>query len=87
MYCSSRPATNKEIWKDSGAGAVEVEGAVEVHFPMLGSKSARAYDLIVDQGMNSMESALSSTDHLTTRPLASRLWRMSPSGKENTILT
>jgi hypothetical protein len=32
-------------------------------------KSARAYDLIADQGTNSMESTLSSTDHLMTRPL------------------
>ena len=49
-------------------------------------KMARACDLMVERGANSMDRAPSSTDHLTTHPLASLLWSMSPSGKEETTL-
>ena len=57
---------------------------ISVHSAM---KSSRACDLMVERGRNSMDRAPSSTDHLTTRPLASLLWSMLPSGKEETTLT
>jgi len=50
-------------------------------------KSTRSWNLIIDQGMMSVLRVLSSINHLKTRLLASRLWRMLPSRKEEMTLT
>jgi hypothetical protein len=53
---------------------------ISVH---LDTKSARICDLITCQGQNSISNSPSSTDHLTMRPLASRLRTFSPSDNDD----
>jgi hypothetical protein len=47
------------------------------------TKSARICDLIACLRQNSISNSPSSTDHLTMRPLASRLQMISPKGNED----
>ena len=97
-YSASLLDTSKRIWKTylscSPFGEMKstpappppnFNGGVGTWFSLYSArKSTRAWDLIAVLGVNFSSSAPSSTAHFEIRPVASRLCKISPSGKSVT---